>query len=166
MDNTIDLNEVDKTNFKCFKFQDGSLYYGELAYVDPVNDSVLLESDLDSLTDEKIKTLKVVRHGLGAQLFYVTSDSTCLCKYEGEWAMDKKNGRGICNFPDRSVYEGTFVNDLFDGYGKYVWPNNDVFIGQWKGGRMEGEGEFKHHDGHILKGCFKNNYYFDVSVLY
>ena len=28
---------------------------------------------------------------------------------------------------------------------------------------MEGEGEFKHNDGHILKGNFKNNYYFDVS---
>lgn len=163
MDTTIDINEIDKTNFKCFKFPDGSIFYGEIAYIDPSTHSILLEKDLDSFNEEKIKTFKIIRHGIGAQLFYVT-DTSYLCKYEGEWAKDKKNGRGICYFPDKSIYEGSFVNDLFEGYGKYVWPNNDVYIGMWKAGRMEGDGEFKHHDGHILKGSFKNNYHFDVNL--
>jgi hypothetical protein len=38
----IDISEEDKTNFKCFKFPDGSLYYGEIGYVDEMNNYVLL----------------------------------------------------------------------------------------------------------------------------
>jgi hypothetical protein len=165
MNNSIDINEIDKSLFKCYKFPDGSIYYGEVGLVDPITHTVLLEKDLDQITEEKIKTMKLVRHGIGVQLFYVT-DNNSLCRYEGEWVKDKKNGRGICYFPDKSVYEGSFVNDLFEGYGKYSWPHNDIYIGQWKADRMEGDGEFKHSDGHISKGPFKNNYFFDVSLYF
>jgi len=162
MNNTIDINEIDKTKFKCYKFPDNSLYYGEIGYMDPITYAVLLEKDLDVHSEDKIKVMKLVRHGVGVQLFDV-EENDCLCRYEGEWTKDKKNGKGTCYFPDKSVYEGCFANDLFEGYGKYSWPNNDIYIGLWKAGRMEGEGEFKHNDGHILKGIFKNNYFFDVS---
>jgi len=165
MNNSIDINEVDKTKFKCFKFPDSSIYFGEIGYMDPITHAVLLEKDLNLLSEDKIKLLKIVRHGVGVQLFDV-NDTESLCRYEGEWVKDKKNGRGNCYFSDNSVYEGSFVNDLFEGHGKYSWPNNDIYIGIWKAGRMEGEGEFKHSDGHILKGMFKNNYYFDVSLYF
>jgi hypothetical protein len=162
MNYNIDINEVDKSHFKCFKYPDSSIYYGEVGYMDSVTHAVLLEKDLDGQTEDNIRSMKLVRHGVGVQLFDV-NDTESLCRYEGEWVKDKKNGRGNCYFPDKSLYEGCFVNDLFEGYGKYSWPNNDIYIGLWKAGRMEGEGEFKHNDGHILKGNFKNNYYFDVS---
>jgi hypothetical protein len=156
--NIIDINEIDKTDFKCFKFPDGSIYYGQTEYLDEFNNII---KNLETYNEEAQKKLKMVRHGVGVQLFGVTENSS-LCRYEGEWSKDKKNGRGICYYPDRSTYEGFFVNDLFEGYGKFYWPTNDIYIGEWKAGRMEGEGEFKHNDGHILKGRFKNNYFFDV----
>ena len=30
----IDISDIDKTKFKCYKFDDGSLYYGETEYID------------------------------------------------------------------------------------------------------------------------------------
>ncbi len=75
---------------------------------------------------------------------------------------NKKHGRGICYYSDKSVYEGYFVSDLFEGSnGKFVWANGDVYFGDWKNGKMDGEGMFTHHDGHFLKGKFKNNYHYD-----
>ena len=157
--NSIDINEVDKSQFKCYKFPDGSIYFGEVAYLDESENFV---HDLDKYNDDMMKKLKLLRHGLGVQLFGVT-DNSSICRYEGYWEKDKKNGQGICFFPDKSIYDGTFVDDLFDGYGKFSWSNNDIYIGEWKDGRMDGEGEFKHNDGHILKGKFRNNYHFDVK---
>ena len=37
------VNAVDKTNFVCFKFPDGSVYYGEIAYIDQNNKIVWTE---------------------------------------------------------------------------------------------------------------------------
>ena len=110
-----------------------------------------------------IKKLKVIRHGSGVQIFGV-NDTNYLYKYEGEWVKDKKQGKGIFYFSDKSIFEGNFMNDTFHGYGKFTFPSNDVYIGEWKEGKMDGEGEFKHHDGHVLKGLFKNNYYLDVIM--
>lgn len=157
MNNSIDISEIDKSNFKCYKFPDDSIYYGEISYLDEMNNLV---KDLERYNDEMIKKLKLVRHGTGVQLYGV-NETNSLCRYEGEWNKDKKVGVGVCFYPDKSVYEGNFVNDLFEGYGKFSWPQHDIYIGMWRCGRMEGDGEFKHNDGHILKGMFKNNYYFD-----
>jgi hypothetical protein len=157
---TIDINDYDKSHFECYKFPDGSIYFGEIGYLDPVTGTVLLEQSLYNQPEEKIKEMKKVRHGKGIQLFEV-DDINCNWKYEGHWSKDKKHGLGKCYFRDNSIYEGSFVNDLFEGLGKFSWPDYDTYYGQWKSGRMEGEGEFKHHDGHIIKGMFKNNYFFD-----
>jgi hypothetical protein len=163
MDETIDISELDKTNFKCYKFPDGSIYYGEVAYLNEGN--IIKEHDLATFNKEMMLKVKLVRHGTGVQLFDV-NDTSCLCRYEGCWTRDKKNGQGVCYYSDNSVYDGLFVNDLFEGHGKLIWPNNDIYIGLWKAGRMEGEGEFKHHDAHILRGSFRNNYYYDVRRLF
>jgi len=164
MSDHIDISEIDKSKFKCYKFPDSSIYYGEVVHTDDGN--IVSENDLSMYNKEGMQRLKLMRHGVGVQLFDV-SDTTCLCRYEGEWTKDKKNGKGICYYSDKSSYEGNFVNDLFEGNGKFIWPNNDIYIGMWKTGRMEGDGEFKHSDGHILRGSFRNNYYFDVnSYLY
>jgi hypothetical protein len=158
---SIDISEIDKVNLKCYKFEDGSIYLGEIGYVDNLNNLVL---DRNKLSDDEIKKLKRVRHGVGVQLWGV-EDLNCVCKYEGQWYKDKKHGKGKCEFSDKSMYEGEFVNDVFEGHGTFNWPNGDAYSGNWSNGRMEGNGEFKHNDGHILTGTFKNNYYFDVSLI-
>jgi hypothetical protein len=160
---SIDISEIDKANLKCFKFDDGSVFFGEIAYVDHLNNLVL---DRNKLSEDEIKKLKKVRHGVGVQLWGV-DDTTCICKYEGQWYKDKKHGKGKCQFSDNSSYEGDFVNDAFEGHGTFLWPNEDVYIGEWSNGRMDGKGEFRHNDGHVLNdGIFKNNYYFDVNFVF
>ena len=152
MYSTEDFSELDKTNFKCYKFPDGNIYYGEVAFMNPEGKIV---TDPVQLNDEKLKKdLKLVRHGNGVQIF-VTNEQKNECKYEGSWELDKKKGRGTAHFPDGSSYEGDFDNDVFEGIGKFIWKAGHVYIGAWKQGRMEGEGEFKHQDGHILRGCLK-----------
>jgi hypothetical protein len=34
MTTEFDMSKVDKTNFKCIKFEDGSIYYGDIKYKD------------------------------------------------------------------------------------------------------------------------------------
>lgn len=46
-----------------------------------------------------------------------------------------------------------------------VWQNGDSYDGSWKKNRMEGGGVFRHHDGFVLKGSFKANYFIDGNVL-
>ncbi len=158
---TIDINQVDKKHFKCYKFDDESVYYGEIGYLDEFNNLV---TEVEKYNDEMLKHLKLVRHGKGVALYGVTETNSFSSRYEGNWSKDKKTGQGICYYPDKSVYEGNFVNNLFDGYGIFTWPNNDTYTGEWRNGKMEGEGEFKHTDGHCLKGKFTNNYYLDVLI--
>lgn len=45
------------------------------------------------------------------------------------------------------------------------WSNGDSYDGNWKKGRMQGGGLFKHHDGFVLKGSFKANFFIDDNVL-
>lgn len=157
MYSTEDFSELDKSKFKCYKFPNGNIYYGEVAYMNKDNK---IAEDLKEMTDEARKELKLVRHGNGVQLYDV-NDMKSDCKYEGSWGFDKKNGRGVAHFIDGSTYEGDFINDVFEGIGKFIWKVGHVYIGSWKQGRMEGEGEFKHQDGHIMRGTFTNNYMFD-----
>lgn len=153
----VDISEVSKVSFKAYTFKDDSIYYGETAHLDEDGNIII---DIEKVSDEKLRTLKLIRHGFGVQLYGVDK-LNCLCKYEGQWFKDIRTGKGICYFSDKSTYEGSLLNNLFHGFGKFTWANNDIYIGEWKQGKMEGEGEFKHNDGHILKGYFRNNYYLD-----
>jgi len=64
---------------------------------------------------------------------------------------------------DGTTYEGQFKDGSYHDNGKLLWKNGDNYDGRWKKGRMDGAGVFKRHDGLILKGSFKNNYYIDES---
>lgn len=75
-----------------------------------------------------------------------------LCKYEGWWDRDRKNGEGKCFFPDGSCYLGEMKGDVMDGYGQFLWANGDSYHGNWKNGRFEGGGKFVHRDvTHLFK---------------
>ena len=166
--NLISISDADKTNYKCFKLPDESVYYGEIAYLDEFNNAVIINclfkkiKDVDESKEELLKNLKLARNGIGAQLYNLT-ETGFSSKYEGQWQNDKKHGRGLFVYSDKSKYDGIFVNDQYEGLGKFTWPNNNCYFGNWRCGRMDGEGEFCHFDGHILKGSFRNNYYYDVN---
>ena len=163
---TEDFTEIDKSKFKCFKFPNGNLYYGETVIINEKNEIVTekdKEKEQQNEEEEQPKIYKEVRHGNGVQLYDI-DDAKCKCKYEGSWSFDKKNGRGVAHFPDGSIYEGDFKDDKFEGVGKFVWKAGHVYIGNWKEGKMDGIGEFKHRDGHILQGQFINNYMHDKEL--
>ena len=167
MYSTEDFTEIDKSKFKCFKFPNGNIYYGETAIVNEKNE-IITDKDKDkeqeqNEEDQQNKIFKEVRHGNGVQLYDI-EDIKCKCKYEGSWAFDKKHGRGVAHFPDGSSYEGDFKNDKFEGVGKFIWKSGHVYIGSWKDGKMDGIGEFKHRDGHILQGQYINNYMHDKEL--
>ena len=42
MSNSIDISEVSKAKFKCFKFDDSSIYYGETEYVDESKNNMIV----------------------------------------------------------------------------------------------------------------------------
>ena len=172
MYSTEDFTELDKSKFKCFKFPNGNIYYGETATINEKNELVTEKDREKTQTqeggttqgeEEPVHTYKEVRHGNGVQLYEV-DDLKCKCKYEGTWYMDKKHGRGVAHFLDGSSYEGDFKDDKFDGVGKFIWKNGHVYIGSWKEGKMNGIGEFKHRDGHILQGQYINNYMNDKEL--
>ena len=169
MYSTEDFTELDKSKFKCFKFPNGNIYYGETAIVNEKNE-IVTDKDKDKDKEQQPNeeeqqnvVLKEVRHGNGVQLYDI-EDIKCKCKYEGSWAFDKKHGRGVAHFPDGSSYEGDFKNDKFEGNGKFIWKSGHVYIGSWKDGKMDGIGEFKHRDGHILQGQYINNYMHDKEL--
>ena len=171
MYSTEDFTEIDKSKFKCYKFPNGNIYYGETVLINEKNE-IVSEKDREKTQtqeqavqneEEQNHTYKEVRHGNGVQLYEV-DDIKCKCKYEGTWYMDKKHGRGVAHFPDGSSYEGDFKDDKFEGVGKFIWKNGHVYIGSWQDGKMNGLGEFKHRDGHILQGQYINNYMNDKEL--
>ena len=150
MYSTEDFTEIDKSKFKCFKFPNGNIYYGETAIINEKNELVTDKEKAQSQEqpaqgeEEQNHTYKEVRHGNGVQLYEV-DDLKCKCKYEGTWYMDKKHGRGVAHFPDGSSYEGDFKDDKFEGVGKFIWKNGHVYIGSWQDGKMNGIGEFNNY---------------------
>ena len=142
--------------YKYYPFPDVTIYFGETVTI--TKEGKIIENP-ETITDEEMKnSLSTVRHGFGMQ-FYEYNEGKFTCKYEGNWHLDKKKGKGKANYSDQSYYEGEFDNDLYDGFGKLFWKQGYVYIGKWTQGRMDGEGEFRHPDGHVLKGLFANNYY-------
>jgi hypothetical protein len=113
----FEFSKIDKSNFVCLKFEDSSIYYGEVALFDEQHNEVS-ESALKKYNDEFEKKLKEKpgqdqvkklfkkkRHGSGVQMF-TRSDGSILCKYEGQWECGFKSGEGVATYPDGSVYAG------------------------------------------------------------
>jgi len=65
----MEIDLVDKANFKCFKLSDESIYFGE---------TLQHQSEGSSAQGEE----RIVRHGCGVQIFPKTSPAI---KYVGYW---------------------------------------------------------------------------------
>mmetsp|Transcript_1641 Transcript_1641/g.1140 ORF Transcript_1641/g.1140 Transcript_1641/m.1140 type:complete len:106 (-) Transcript_1641:784-1101(-) len=95
---------------------------------------------------EQLEGSRLMRHGYGVQIFGKTANNN-VCKYEGNWNKDRKQGQGNSVFPDDSMYSGDWTADTFNGFGKFIWNNGCTYEGYWKQGRMEGMGIFRHPSG-------------------
>ena len=165
----LDFKDVDKSDFECWQLEGGSVYYGQVAYVDQDNRlikdieeakrHIQQEEGHDPQDPSHMPKFRRVRHGLGINCYGRTEGEGVLCKYEGHWDRDQKHGEGYLVFPDGSSYEGSFKHDVIDGYGLFEWKHKGhKYEGNWKDGRMEGGGEFTHGEGNKTKGSFFNNY--------
>ena len=64
-------------------------------------------------------------------------------RYEGGFVEDRKAGRGMYVWGERSPWAGErfvgdYVADMREGWGTYYWPNGDRFEGVWKQDRRYG----------------------------
>ncbi|KAL4434948.1 hypothetical protein ABPG74_017704 [Tetrahymena malaccensis] len=72
--------------------------------------------------------------------------------YIGEWALDKKYGKGIQVWKDGSIYQGYWIADKACGYGRLVHANGDIYYGEWKNHKSHGYGVYIHKDGSKYEG--------------
>jgi hypothetical protein len=77
-------------------------------------------------------------------------------KYDGDWSMGKKNGRGVLVFSDGTKYEGDFKNDLYDGNGIIKFNNGNVYEGEFVEGNIKGKGKFVWNDGKKYDGDYED----------
>lgn len=144
MKKAIDFRTVDKTQFKCYQMADGTVYYGEVAYLDKATGKLYQEGDAP-----KDVELDHVRHGHGIQL-YGRNGADKLCYFSGKWDKDLKHGDGgLLIFPDGvSQYIGGFRNNVFEGQGDLVLKVGEGaphhYTGGFKEGKLEGKGKFEH----------------------
>ena len=80
-------------------------------------------------------------------------------KYDGDWSLGKKNGRGVLEFADGTKYEGDFKNNKIEGKGIWIWPNGDKYEGQFINGNYNGHGELLYKNGKKYLGEFINDKY-------
>lgn len=77
--------------------------------------------------------------------------------YEGDFANEKRTGKGKLTWPNGDVYEGDFVNGERTGKGKYTWSNGDVYEGDFVNGKRTGKGKYTWPSGVVYEGDFRNN---------
>lgn len=146
----------DISKFKAYRFaHDGSIYYGEVAYLNQKTGHL-------SLSQETDEHWKMVRHGYGLQMYSGSrNEDGVMTKYEGYWDRDKKHGEGaVATFKDGSTYHGSFKKDKLEGMGKFEWAVGHVYEGPWKDSQMDGiNGVFVNANGREMKGTFKRNFY-------
>ena len=154
----FDINEFDKSTFKCIKFSNTSIYYGQIAYFDLTTNKEVDIDDIIAKEDPERYTKK--RQGAGVQIFH-KPDNTIISKYEGMWVADKMQGEGVLLYPDQSLYAGKLVDGQRNGIGRYVWASGDTYDGNWKSNKMHGLGCFKKAGDLVMPydGYFRNNYF-------
>jgi hypothetical protein len=68
-------------------------------------------------------------------------------RYEGEYYLSKKQGRGKYTWVDGSTYEGDWLDNKINGIGTYLWRDGRQYYGQWKNNDMHGTGIYCYADG-------------------
>lgn len=72
--------------------------------------------------------------------------------YDGNWADDRREGKGIWKFTNGEVYDGHWHSDKRFGKGKLTLPDGSSYDGEWVNNRKEGKGTFIWSDGTKYSG--------------
>jgi len=75
-------------------------------------------------------------------------------KYEGDWSMGSKNGKGIYRCFNGVVYEGRWKDDMRHGYGTCTYANGDVYKGKWAKNQKHGDGCYTFANGNQYTGDY------------
>ena len=120
------------------------------------------------LTDKKFRGYYIgqfknsLPHGKGT--LYNKNDKII---YKGDFAKNKKNGKGRMNYEDGTYYIGEFLNNVEHGEGKIF--NNDnkiIYEGDFKNGEKNGNGKFYFKDGSYYKGEFLSGVFHGKGIIY
>jgi len=99
------------------------------------------------------------RDGRG-KVTWVNGDS-----YEGEWRNDNQHGLGRNIFSNGSAFIGSFKDNLKHGLGEYRWEDGSIYIGEWQGNKMQGVGEYVWPDGRRYMGEWSTGVMHGYGVL-
>jgi hypothetical protein len=79
-------------------------------------------------------------------------------RYEGEFANDKFNGRGVLILKEGGYYNGTWVDAKRNGQGELLYKNGDKYSGEWKDDKRNGRGILTvAKTGQVLNGLWAND---------
>jgi len=78
-------------------------------------------------------------------------------KYEGDWSMGSKNGKGIYRCFNGVVYEGRWKDDMRHGYGTCTYANGDVYKGKWAKNQKHGDGCYTFANGNQYTGDWRSD---------
>ena len=172
-------------NIQIIKYDDGSLYEGELIADKREGKGVYMQKNGHIYTGEfkndkkegrgvyKLPTGDMYegefkddkKEGRGVYM-YLSEAPNKGDHYEGEFKGDQKNGNGIYKWASGDIYEGEFKDDKKDGRGIYKYlgegpHKGDFYEGEFKDGSFEGKGTYTCVNGNIYQGDFKNNLFLE-----
>lgn len=80
-------------------------------------------------------------------------------EYYCEIKNHKKNGKGLWeSIKYNQCYFGDWADDKKHGKGVYLYNNGDLFVGEWNQDAMSGNGRyFNSYDGSVVEGRLWNN---------
>lgn len=78
------------------------------------------------------------------------------CKYVGDFKDNEINGEGTMVWDTKKKYQGHWKNGLMHGSGVFSWPNGKVYQGEYRKGFKSGVGFMKWPDGKKYQGTWKN----------
>ncbi|CAN0254111.1 unnamed protein product [Discosporangium mesarthrocarpum] len=90
------------------------------------------------------------RHGKGT--FWVMEQGKLRKQYAGGWTDNKRDGMGVFYFADGGKYEGEWKANRRNGKGRMAYPNGEVYEGYWLEGGRSGMGTLQLPNGDVYEG--------------
>ncbi|TYZ62425.1 hypothetical protein PybrP1_008667 [[Pythium] brassicae (nom. inval.)] len=86
-------------------------------------------------------------------------------RYEGDFVIGRRHGKGAAKTRSRDVYDGEWVDGCYHGKGSCAYANGDVYDGEWVHGKWQGRGELRLRGGSRYTGEFRQGMYHGFGEL-